>query len=347
MTAPPTSLTESHFIIANPHLWRDLLDADAQGALPPAPREIAARIVNNEDCWVVMTYVHLRRRGLPVRLQTQFVPGAICVASSLDYGIRTRPDRSFLIGCRGDGPRASLCELQVVQNPSNVWSRRDFLIPLWPQPDLVPRDPARGTLLRNVVYKGDLGNLDERFRSPDFRAALETRGLSLVLDGKPEKGGVSWGNYREADLLLAVRNLTVRDAKLKPPSKLLNAWHAGVPALLGPEPIFRWLRRSDDDYIEVKTAADALAAIDRLLADPSRYQAMLNQAAARAPEFNEDAIAKLWINLLETAARRLIWWRRLPRPLHVLRLVPRAFLHKFYNVVADFNRRHGRRILDS
>src|SRR5262249_52187765 len=191
----------------------------AQGKLPPSPRELAGRIVNNEDCWVVMTYVQLRRRGLPVRLRTGFVPSGICVASSLDYGIRARPDRSFVIGCRGDGPRSALCDLQVVQNPLNVWSRRDFLIPLWPQPDLVPRDPARSTQIRNVVFKGDLLNLHETFRAPDFCAALEKRGLRLVLDGKPESGKVSWGDYREADLLLAVRNLTSLDAKVKPASK--------------------------------------------------------------------------------------------------------------------------------
>src|SRR5262249_36971252 len=150
---------ETHFIVVNRDSWRDLFETDAEGKLPPTPREIAGRIVNNEDCWSVLTYVHLRRRGLPVRLQSRFVPDAICVASSLDYGIRARPGRSLVIGCRGDGPRSALCDFQVVQNPLNVWSRRDHLIPLWPQPDLVPRDPGRGTLLRNVVYKGDLLNL--------------------------------------------------------------------------------------------------------------------------------------------------------------------------------------------
>jgi hypothetical protein len=341
------SVIEKHFVIANGDSWRDLLEVEARGYLPPAPREIAGRIKNNEDCWVILTYVHLRRRGLPVRLQTRFVPDAICVASGLDYGIRTRPDQSFVIACRGDGPRVALCDFQVVQNPCNVWSQNDFLIPLWPQPDLLPRDPGRETLLRNVVYKGDLGNLNEPFRRPEFRAALEKRGLRLSLDGKPEGNGlVSWGDYREADLLLAVRNLTRGDAKLKPASKLLNAWHAGVPALLGPEPAFQRLRRSEFDYLEIRTPEDALAAIDRLLAEPQRYRAMVEQAARRSPEFGEDATARLWIELLEAAERGLARWRRRPGPLRSLRFVGQALGQKIFDRYADYHRNHGRRILD-
>jgi hypothetical protein len=337
---------DTHFVIAQRGTWDDLLAGDAQGQMPPTPRELAPRIQSHEDASIVLTYVHLKRRGLPVHLQPHFVPGAICVASTVDYGIRTRPDGSFVIGSRGDGPRSALCDLQVVQNPLNLRWRTDVLIPLWPQPDLVPRNPARGMELRNIVFKGDVENLDEGFRSPDFCAALGKRGLRLVLEGRPASGPVFWGDYTEADLVLAVRNLTVVDAKVKPPSKLTNAWHAGVPALLGPEPAFQLLRQSEHDYIEVRTPADVLEGIDRLQADPGRYQAMLKQAALRSPEFNEEAIARLWINVLETAARRLPRWRLLPRPLRSLRLVPRAMMHKVYTWYGNYHRNNGRRILD-
>jgi hypothetical protein len=341
------AVSETHFVIFYGHFWRDLLDSDEQGKLPPAPRDLAPYILNNEDCWIVLTYVQLRRRNLPVHLRTGFLPDAICVASTLDYGIRARPDRSLVIGCRGDGSRSALCDFQVVQNPLNVWSKRDHLIPLWPQPDLVPRDPARGNNICNVVYKGDLLNLHESFRAPEFGAALEQRGIRFVLDGKPERSGkASWGDYREADLVLAVRNLTQLDARVKPASKLLNAWHAKVPALLGPEPAFRRLRRSEHDYIEVCTPAEALAAIDRLLAEPARYQAMIDQAARRAPEFNEDATADRWIALLEAATRQLPRWRRLPRPLRAARFAGRAVLQKGFNYRAAYNRTHGQRILE-
>jgi hypothetical protein len=337
---------DTHFVIAQRGTWDDLLAGDAQGQLPPSPQELAQRIQSHEDASIVLTYVHLKRRGLPVYLQPRFVPGAICVASTVDYGIRTRPDQSFVIGSRGDGPRSALCDLLVVQNPLNRRARTDFLIPLWPQPDLVPRNPARGKEIRNIVFKGDVSNLDEGFRSPDFCAALAKRGMRLVLEGRPGSGPVFWGDYTEADLVLAVRNLTVVDARVKPPSKLTNAWHAGVPALLGPEPAFQLLRQSEYDYIEVRTPADVLEEIDRLQADPGRYQAMLKQAALRSPEFNEEAIARLWINVLETAARCLPRWRFLPGPLRLLRLVPRAVRHKLYGWYSNYHRNHGRRILD-
>ncbi len=252
-----------------------------------------------------------------------------------------------MVGCRSDGPRSALCDLQVVQNPLSGGSSRDFLILPWPQPDLLPREQARGAVLRNIVFKGDLGNLHEPFRSPEFRAALDQRGLRLVLDGKPAGGQVSWGDYREADLVLAARNLTERDAWVKPASKLLNAWHAGVPALLGPEPAFRQLRRSELDYIEVRTPQDALAAIDRLLAEPGRYLAMIEQSARRAPEYNEESIAARWLEVLEAAGRFLPAWQRVPRLVRSLRLACRAVGQKVFNYRASYYRWHGRRILDS
>jgi hypothetical protein len=199
--------------------------------------------------------------------------------------------------------------------------------------------------VRNVVFKGDLPNLHEPFRSEGFLAALAKRGLRLVLDGKPASGTVSWADYREADLVLAARNLTERDARVKPASKLVNAWHAGVPALLGPEPAYQALRRCELDYVEVRTPEDALAAIDRLTAEPALYRAMVEQAARRAPELSEGAITDLWTQLLEKAARLLPAWRRLPRPVRLVRLAWRAVLQKAYNRRAASDRSHGKRIL--
>ena len=118
--------------------------------------------------------------------------------------------------------------------------------------------------IETLAFKGRAFNLHEPFRSPEFRAALEGLGVRLALDFNDETRAHGWHDYSEADLVLAVRDLTKQDALIKPASKLVNARIAGTPAILGPEPAFRDLRRSDLDYFEVRTPEDVLAAVRRL-----------------------------------------------------------------------------------
>ena len=42
---------ESHFVIANGNSWRDLLESDAHGKLPPLPRERLRRS-SSRPCWL-------------------------------------------------------------------------------------------------------------------------------------------------------------------------------------------------------------------------------------------------------------------------------------------------------
>lgn len=132
-------------------------------------------------------------------------------------------------------------------------------------------------------------------------------------------GAHMWHDYRHADVVLAVRNLTAKDALAKPASKLVNAWLAGVPAILGPEPAYREIRRSDLDYIEVKTAQEALDALARLRSTPGLYQAMVENGRKRGADFTEPATVRRWVDLLDGPVHEAYCaWQR--RPASVVRL---------------------------
>ncbi|MET0656934.1 MAG: hypothetical protein ABW110_02105, partial [Steroidobacteraceae bacterium] len=112
-------------------------------------------------------------------------------------------------------------------------------------------------------------------------------------------------------------------------TKLYNAWLAGVPAILGPEIAYRHLRRSELDYIEVNSAAEALEAIERLRSDHLLYQAMIDNGVRRAEEFTVGRLTREWTSLLfdtlpAAAAidRRVRFWRN--RPLWSKELARRA-----------------------
>ncbi|WP_297085881.1 glycosyltransferase [Thermoleptolyngbya sp. C42_A2020_037] len=333
-----------NFVVKYSEKWSDLFRSPESSI--PDPNTLCTRIQTLEDCWVVLTYLHLKRRNLNVFISDRFIPGEICVVSSPDLGIRDLTFNSFMVGCRGDGSKPVLCDMAIVQNRANVESAADIFIPHWPQPGLIPRLKERGSTIENVVFNGYEINLYAPFCSSEFQRELENLGVKLVINGSPENGPVMWHDYSTNDLVLAVRDLTEKDALGKPASKLVNAWIAGVPALLGPEPAFRDLRQSELDYIEVKTPEAVLEAIQKLKAQPETYQKMVLNGFRRAQEFSVDNIAEQWCQALSgPVAENYERWKQSNQVMHAVAFVPKIFRHKVASREAAYNRFHGYRIV--
>src|SRR5262249_29736407 len=149
-------------------------------------------------------------------------------------------------------------ERVIVQSNVKPDSDRRRFVPLWPQPGLLPRDPARGERVETVAYFGREGALPPWFREPLFVNELAQCGVRFEIRHD------AWHDYREVDLVLAYRLETPSMLEVKPATKLYNAWLAGVPALLGEEPAYRALRQSDLDYVPVASAGEAVAAVRAL-----------------------------------------------------------------------------------
>jgi hypothetical protein len=278
-----------------------------------------------EQVWVVQTYLRLARAGLPVELAS--APpgeGLIVFHAKQARALRRQAHllgNAVLVAARADNRQPLIADFEILQNAHFADGRRRFHVPHWPQPGLLPRDPARGTAIRRLVYKGFDGNLNPELRRPEWRQLLAERGIEWVVDAAPFAGretdsqAIDWPDFREADLILAVRPGDRHHTTNKPATKLVNAWLAGVPALLGPEVAYRELRRSELDYFEVSSLAEAQAAVDRLLADPALYKAMVENGRARAAGFTAEAIVPRWEKLLFETIPALApprWSRRVP-----------------------------------
>lgn len=335
------------FVIRFPKKWPELFDP-AEPLLDLNDSNTHSRIHSNEDCWIVVTYLILKQKGFNVFISNQFKPGSICVVSSLDFGIQDRTFNTFIVGCRGDGFRPPLCNFTVVQNQANIYSETDVLIPLWPQPGIIPRDKARGSTLTTIAFKGNQVNLYAAFRSPEFCQDLKQLGIELKIYTNSETGSVQWHDYTTDDLILAARDLTEKDALVKPASKLINAWIAGVPALLGPEPAFQALRQSDLDYIEVKTPSHVLSAVQTLKSQPELYQQMVAHGWKRAEEFTLEATLQKWIHLLSgPVPEHYERWQRQSGIQKILWFSFKSFEHKLSQKAAAYHRVHGYRILSA
>lgn len=286
-----------------------------------------------EHAWVLQTFLRLTRAGHPAELAN--VPpdeGLIVFHAKQSKALARRLPRRrdvVLVGARADNREPLIADFEVLQNGRFADGRRRFHIPHWPQPGLISRDPARGTRLERLVYKGFDRNLHPAFRSEAWRRFLAGQGIEWVTDSvafagrSTDKMAIEWPDFRQVDAVLAVRPDERSQRTAKPATKLLNAWLAGVPALLGPEYAFRELRRSDLDYLEVGSLSEAEAAVRRLREDPGLYQAMVENGRSRAAEYTVEATVRRWAELLyETlpalahtpASRRL---RRVPLPVKV------------------------------
>ena len=272
--------------------WRDLdawRESDIDGN--------AGRFRSGIDVWIVQTYLHVRDAlaadGWSVRLSDRFEPGAICVAHWDElHRLRLRAPRSYLVGVRADRPPLLVADWVVRQNTLLADDDRQVGIPNWPQPGIRPRDPSRGDRVRRIGYFGRLAMAPSFFADPAFLATLDALGLEFV----PSEN--DWQNYRDIDVVIAFRTAPPSLLCHKPVTKVSNAWLAGVPAIVGPEPAYLQAKRDDLDMFVADDADGVIGALTALVRDPARYRAMRDRARERAVEFDVPAIRERWLAFL-------------------------------------------------
>lgn len=191
-------------------------------------------------------------------------------------------------------------------------------MPFWPQPGLLPRLDDRGTTCLNVSYFGRLQNLANELWAEEWKKQLESLGFAWSVASKEH-----WHDYQTVDVMVAVRSFApgvdhtdqVGDSDVKPPSKLINSWIAGVPAIVGHDTAFESIRRSRLDYIEVASRSDLLEALQELRANHSLYSDMVANGRERAVEYSAPAVCDRWLGLLQgSVAVQYEKWRRM-RPI--------------------------------
>jgi hypothetical protein len=263
--------------------------------------------------WILQTFLRLRIAGAPVRL-VETPPAAGLVVAHADHLERvlaqtsSRDDLTIVIA-QSDRERKPLADFAVVQNAASTDGSR-FFIPSWLQPGLVPRLVERGTRVESVGYFGNIKELHPELANPAWGEILRRRGLrwdtrTITFSGSDQVySELRWNDYSSIDVVVALRAPQSWDARPKPAAKLQNAWAAGVPAILSPETQYRELHRSRLDYIEARSSADVLAAIETLQADPTFYSDMVQNGLARAREFQADRLVQRWVEVL---------WREIPR----------------------------------
>ena len=142
--------------------------------------------------------------------------------------------------------------------------------------------------------------LAEEFKDPTWRKELRKEGFNWVEKFDPGE----WTDYSDLDVLVAARSFSAGAGMFdnKPATKLYNAWHAGVPALLGKESAYRFEKRSDLDYMEVTSPEEVTSSLKRLRVDMGLRGDMTANGRERAREMNNETIAGKWEDFLTDVA---------------------------------------------
>jgi hypothetical protein len=269
------------------------------------------RLVLGEDYWIVLTFARLRDAGMDVHLSNRVPDAGVVVFYAGDKrAVWSQLHRAsegsqpvLLAAVRSDRHPVGFADVEIVQNASSADGVRTLHVPHWPQPDLLPRDPARGSTLRFALFPGTPQNLDPAFDSDTAQRFLRERNIELRSAGAGAQP--VWNDFRDVDALLALRPAAMGLVRNKPAWKLFNAWLAGVPAVLGAESGYRELREGPLDYLEAATAGEALRALQRLQDEPGLYAAMVANGLRRGEAFTTQATLARWQQLLARLDARL------------------------------------------
>ena len=186
--------------------------------------------------WVVQTYMVLREYCEGVTISTQPTPGRINIAHVTTWRGLPRRENEYRVSIRADYRRLFDVDFEILQNLAALRSHRQIYLTYWPVPRLWPRDASRKTV-ENVAYAGRIGNRNIA-TSLKGSGDAELMGLRFRIIDKKQ-----WHDMREIDVLLAIRDFSTRTYDEKPPSKLINAWHAGIPLIAGYDSHFQLLGR--------------------------------------------------------------------------------------------------------
>ncbi len=274
--------------------------------------------------WTLQSYLHLTAYRVPCELVSRLPEEGLVIAHRdfLPDQLRPGPDlylASILAdrdepGFRGRHPWA---QFNIVQNPLDprltdpdpLWPTA--YVPYWPQPSLIARQAERGDRFETAAFFGYAHNLAKELQDDDWIERLHELGLRWSI---PHRS--SWHDYSGTDVVVAVRSFdSGRTYEGKPPSKMHNAWRAGVLAILGVESAFRGGRRTPLDYIEVTTIDDTLAALRTLKQDPGLRMAMVRNGLERARELRPADLVNTWRQVIEQDLQPSFgrWRRASPR----------------------------------
>lgn len=275
------------------------------------------------QCWLYQTWVELRHLA-PVELVTTLPDTGTVVTHGnfLAPDFRAKPGQ-FLVDVVADFVPHPGAQFHIVQNRAHLHRLPDSaFIPLWPQPNLIPRDTERGDRIENVAFFGDRPNLAPELAADAFAADfLRATGAVFCV-----REASRWHDYSDVDVAIAIRDFSAAQHLRKPPTKLSNAWLAKVPLIAGRDSAFAAEGKSGSDFLTARSPADVIRFVNQLKNNPALRRQIVSAGKKKSASFTRDAVRETWFSLCtgflpeaaacwhkkSAAAQSLFWLSRKP-----------------------------------
>ncbi|MEN7972431.1 MAG: glycosyltransferase [Verrucomicrobiota bacterium] len=126
-----------------------------------------------------------------------------------------------------------------------------------------------------------------------------------------------WHRLGSVDVLLGIRTFGQKKYNRKPPSKLINAWRAGIPFIGGADSAYTQVGTPGKDFLQVFSYDEMVDALIRLRRDPGLCEKIVEAGRKRAEDFTFDRVEQRWKSLLEVDIAHAYsqWTNRCCKPL--------------------------------
>lgn len=285
-------------------------DRQASWTAGRVPELLGGGKAASAQSWIYQTWAEIRD-SCAVELVTELPREGLIVtlANLLHQEFRAGPGQ-FVAAVAADFLPHPGAQVQILQNAAHA--RRlpgTIFVPHWPQPNLVPRDPARGPAIKTAAFFGDPSNLAPEIAREEFvKELLRESGVRLEI-----RSAGQWHDFSDVDLAVAIRDFSRVRHFGKPATKLYNAWLAGVPLIAGSDSAFSAEGNAGADYLIAGSPGELLQRIRGLKQNPATWQTIVDAGKARSATRSRDAVRKIWQALCDSELPlRFEAWKKMP-----------------------------------
>jgi hypothetical protein len=264
------------------------------------------RVMINEDVlasWCLLSYFYLRDdHRIDVRVSNRIDVGAINIVHTVQLESIGRPPNAFVVAVRADFRRRPWAHYHIVQNRAQLKGDTSCIY-VWPQPGLLPRNAAR----KGVKTLGYIGQTYDPQRWRVGNLAWSVDEWKALFAGDNLEFRVpdisNWHDLRELDVLIAIRSFDGAPYNGKPPSKLVNAWLAGIPFIGGADSAYTQIGINGVNYIQAHTPDAVVAAVRRLRDDPKLFRSLVENGTRAVRDYTVEATRERWIQAIDGPIR--------------------------------------------
>lgn len=249
--------------------------------------------------WIYYTWHLLAQAGVHCQLTTKLPSRGIVLAWDASEEASLREDLSpdiFLVDIATYSPPHPKAGFCLVQNRKLATQLPNALfVPHWPQPHLQPRRLQRNTRFENICFLGELSSCAPELRSEEWFQTLRKK-LGLFFEIREQE---QWHDYSDVDAVVAIRSFLGKEYLFKPPTKLYNAWLAGVPFIGGVDSAFAAEGIAGTNYLVARSVQDVFDYLQRLKEDLPFRTSLVEHGQHASQYVTKEATLLFWKKLVE------------------------------------------------